>query len=70
MAVTLIVTAGFFSCLWGILVFTEFQTIYPGAEIGGAGGELFIVGAVYLAPLLAVCVFIESLFRSTGVSAS
>ena len=63
MTVAFFGTAGFFSCLWGVLAQTEFQRFYPGAVIGGSGGEI-IVGAVYLAPVVALSVFIAVLVRS------
>ena len=55
------ISASLFGWLYGLLAFTGFQTIFPGAVVGGSGGEIFLIGAMIITPLVCVAVLIRSI---------
>lgn len=55
------ISASLFGWLYGLLAFTGFQTIFPGAVVGGSGGEIFLIGAMIITPLVSVAVLIRSI---------
>ena len=55
------ISATLFGWLYGLLAFTGFQTIFPGAVVGGSGGEIFLIGAMIITPLVSMAVLIRSI---------